>query len=270
MEYSQGMLRPVIFVGCGGAGVKTVARARQMVGEYLEDSGWEGGIPRAWKFLGIDPNLPFEIFHPHGSQLPSECFVSLGIVRSHRDIDSNVMALFRGSDGSVNNDLIGWRPNPSELQGPPSRSPGRYRVEGRMMGIASYAVVQKKIEWAFNEARAGASELLDLSQHLGISSDHGEQESKPIVIVLGSIVGGFGSAIMLDIIDLIKQTHIDGAFPTLIGYTGDIFGAVETDGMATNGLSALGSLTSQRWIEETCTSVYLPAWTCRPFWEHRQ
>ena len=139
------MLRPVIFVGCGGAGVKTVARARQMVGEYLEDSGWEGGIPRAWKFLGIDPNLPFEIFHPHGSQLPSECFVSLGIVRSHRDIDSNVMALFRGSDGSVNNDLIGWRPNPSELQGPPSRSPGRYRVEGRMMGIASYAVVQKKL-----------------------------------------------------------------------------------------------------------------------------
>jgi len=255
MEYSQGMLRPVIFVGCGGAGVKTVTRARQMIGEYLEDSGWEGGIPRAWKFLGIDPNLPFEVFHPHGTQLPSDCCVAMAH-SSYQDIDSNVMVLFRGSDGSVNNDLIGWRPN---LQGPSSQSPGQYRAQGRMMGIAIYAgAVQKKIDWAFSEAAAGASELLELSQHLGSSSNHGEQESKPIVIVLGSIVGGFGSAIMLDIIDLIKQTHGDDVFPTLIGYTGDIFGFAQTDGMATNAAAFMSELMATSWSKEVSVNPFVP------------
>ena len=261
MEYPQGMLRPVIFVGCGGAGVKTVARARQMIGEYLEDSGWKGGIPRAWKFLGIDADSFVNPFLPYDpNHLPSECWVEMSRhFSSYQDLDSNVMARYGRAEGSVNNDLIGWRPNPAQLNVPIFAGAGQIRAVGRMLGITSYAsTVQKKIDWAFSEAAAGASELLELSQHLGISSNRGEQESKPIVIVLGSIAGGVGSGIMLDIIDLIKQTHADGAFPTLIAYTPDIFGAVQTDGMATNAAAFMSELMATSWSKEVSINPFIP------------
>ena len=261
MEYSQEMLRPVIFVGCGGAGVKTVTRARRMIGEYLEDSGWKGGIPRAWKFLGIDADSFVNPFLPYDpNHLPSECWVEMSRhFSSYQDLDSNVMARYGRAEGSVNNDLIGWRPNPAQLNVPIFAGAGQIRAVGRMLGITSYAgTVQKKIDWAFSEAAAGASELLELSQHLGISSNRGEQESKPIVIVLGSIAGGVGSGIMLDIIDLIKQTHADGAFPTLIAYTPDIFGAVQTDGMATNAAAFISELMATSWSKEVSVNPFIP------------
>jgi len=261
MEYSQRMLRPVIFVGCGGAGVKTVARARQMIGEYLEDSGWEGGIPRAWKFLGIDTHSFRNHFLPYDpDHLPSECWVEMSRhFSSYQDVDSAVMVRYGRPEGSVSNDLIGWRPIPYQLNVPIFDGAGQIRAVGRMMGIASYAgEIQKKIDRAFSEAAAGASELLELSQHLGVSINDGEQEFKPIVIVLGSIVGGVGSGIMLDIIDLIKQTHGDDVFPTLIGYTADIFGAVQTDGMATNAAAFMSELMAISWSREVSTNPFVP------------
>jgi hypothetical protein len=73
-DYSLRMLRPVIFVGCGGSGFKTVARARQMVKEYLEDSGWVGEIPKAWQFLAIDA---FSAHDLRWTDLPSECWIDI-------------------------------------------------------------------------------------------------------------------------------------------------------------------------------------------------
>ena len=45
------MLRPIIFIGCGGSGQKAVRYVRDSVRRHLEHKGWEGGFPEAWQIL---------------------------------------------------------------------------------------------------------------------------------------------------------------------------------------------------------------------------
>ena len=48
------MLRPVIMIGCGGSGQKAVRYVRDVVRRRLEHSGWNGGVPQSWRFIGLD------------------------------------------------------------------------------------------------------------------------------------------------------------------------------------------------------------------------
>ena len=48
------MLRPVIMIGCGGSGQKAVRYIRDAVRRQLDHNNWEGGIPNAWQFIGLD------------------------------------------------------------------------------------------------------------------------------------------------------------------------------------------------------------------------
>lgn len=48
------MLRPVIIIGCGGSGQKTVRYVRDAVRRRLIRAGWRHEIPQAWQFLAID------------------------------------------------------------------------------------------------------------------------------------------------------------------------------------------------------------------------
>ena len=85
------MLRPVIMIGCGGSGQKSVRYVRDAVRRHLEHAGWEGDFPRAWQFLGLDTlnmqESPGEI-----PTLPNDDFksVSLGLV-NYTDLDNALL-----------------------------------------------------------------------------------------------------------------------------------------------------------------------------------
>jgi hypothetical protein len=256
-DYSLRMLRPVIFVGCGGSGFKTVARARQMVKEYLEDSGWVGEIPKAWQFLAIDA---FSAHDLRWTDLPSECWIDISAHGgTYRDVDHSVIAATGNDSGFVHKDLLGWRPNPEEIDIPLPGPMGGYRGTDRMQGIATYSrIIQPRIENAFDQAIAGVPELVEFSRSIGTSALEEEYSPKPIVIVVGSIVGGVGSGIMLDIVDLIRQSHLNGAFPSLIGFTADVFVLQQNQRLAANAAAFMAELMATSWNREQLENPFIP------------
>jgi hypothetical protein len=48
------MLKPLLIIGLGGSGGKTIRAIKQVLHQNLEASGYSGGIPEAWQFLQID------------------------------------------------------------------------------------------------------------------------------------------------------------------------------------------------------------------------
>ena len=227
------MLRPVIMIGCGGSGQKAVRYVRDAVRRRMMHAGWEGEFPRAWQFLGIDtltiqedPSIPY---------LPANDYVSVSMAyQTYSALDAAIDSKFpKGSDGY--RELMGWRPNPTQVLVPLADGAAQLRAVGRAAGVlALQNSVQQRILKAFSECAAGGPQLGEVSQRLGVTVPPGTPTPSPIVIIVGSLAGGTGAGIMLDVIDLVRRSHVDGQFPILVGFTPDIFGSVQSDMMAAN------------------------------------
>jgi len=48
------MLTPLLIIGLGGSGGKTIRSMKQALNRKLESVRYEGGLPDAWQFLQID------------------------------------------------------------------------------------------------------------------------------------------------------------------------------------------------------------------------
>lgn len=254
------MLRPVILIGCGGSGQKAVRYVRDSVSRHLEHKGWDAGIPKAWQFIGIDtlttqedPDIPF---------LPNNDYVSVSLAfQTFQGLDQALMARF-GAD--VNNagfkDMMGWRPNPSQVVVPLQAGAGQLRAVGRAAGVlALQENVKSRIEFAFSECTAGGPELAEVSRHLGVNVPPGTPTPSPLTIIVGSMAGGTGAGIMLDVVDLVRRTDIDGAFPVLVAFTPDIFGAVANHSMTANSAAFLSEMMSAYWDDENTDSALIPS-----------
>jgi hypothetical protein len=217
-------------------------------------------MPQAWQFLGIDTvntqedgSIPF---------LPNNDYVSVSLdFGTFQELDSAVSSKF-GPDINRNAflDLQGWRPNPMQVNVPLRQGAAQLRAVGRMAGIlALQDVVRKRIKFAFSQCAAGGPELTEISKHLGVNVPPGTPIPDPIVLVIGSMAGGTGAGIMLDVIDLVRRSHTGGAFPILVAFTPDIFGNVKTDSMTANSAAFMSELLSAYWDTEHSDSSLIPA-----------
>lgn len=252
------MLRPVIMIGCGGSGQKAVRYVRDAVRRRMMHAGWEGEFPRAWQFVGIDtlttqedPSIPY---------LPANDYVSVSLAyQTYSALDAAVNAKFpKGSEGY--RELMGWRPNPTQVMVPLAAGAGQLRAVGRAAGVlALQNSVQQRILKAFSECAAGGPQLGEVSQRLGVTVPPGTPTPSPITIIVGSLAGGTGAGIMLDVIDLVRRSHLDGQFPVLVGFTPDIFGSVQTDMMAANSAAFMSEMMSAYWDDENTDAALVPA-----------
>ena len=208
------MLSPVIMIGCGGSGQKAVRYIRDAVRRRLVHAGWEGEFPRSWQFIGLDtlesqespgeiPTMPASDYKSVSLKFPTYSALEGTVLSNHRV----------GSAGYK--ELIGWRPVPQEVIVPLQKGAAQLRAVGRMAGLLSLNdVVKTQLLHAFTECITGGPELQRVSERLGVATITGAVTPKPLVIVLGSMAGGTGAGIMLDVIDLVRRTSEDGAFPT--------------------------------------------------------
>ena len=253
------MLRPVIMIGCGGSGQKAVRYIRDSVRRQLAHSGWTGGFPRAWRFIGLDTlniqEAPGEI-----PTMPSTDYLSVSLsFGTFSALDNALMATY-GPGTAGYRELIGWRPEASQVHVPLHDGAGQMRAVGRAAGVVSLAtVVRPKIQEAFSECAAGGPELQRVSEHLGVPVPAGTATPEPIVVVLGSMAGGTGAGIMLDVIDLVRRTDEGGAFPIAVVFSADIFGAQSSDAMSANGMAFMSELMSAYWDNELSGSALIPA-----------
>jgi hypothetical protein len=252
------MLRPVIMIGCGGSGQKAVRYVRDAVRRRLFHAGWEGDFPKAWQFIGIDtltiqedPSIPF---------LPATDYLSVSLqYQTFKALNDALDAKFpKGSDGY--REMMGWRPNPNQVMVPLTDGAGQLRAVGRAAGVlALQKDVQQRIVKAFSDCAAGGPQLGEVSQQLGVNVPAGTTTPEPLTLIIGSMAGGTGAGIMLDVIDLVRRSHVDGQFPVLVGFTPDIFGGHQTDMMAANSAAFMAELMSAYWDNESTDDALIPS-----------
>jgi hypothetical protein len=247
-------------IGCGGAGNKVVRHARDAVERQLKRTGWDRGVPQAWQFIGIDSNGYLE--DPSIPFLPERDFVNLALsISSYQELNFALEDKFgpRGQRLDVFRELVGWRPNPSNVQVPLHHGAGQYRAIGRTVGLLSLqGHLSDRIRLAFGSCDAGGPELLEVSRHLGVDVPLGQPVPNPIVLIVGSMAGGIGAGIMLDVVDLVRAVHVNGSFPTLVALTPDVFGELQNDGMAANSAAFMSELLNAYWDNEMPENGLIP------------
>lgn len=255
------MLRPIIMIGCGGSGQKAVRYVRDAVRRRLVHAGWENGVPRAWQFIGIDTltdqedaSIPF---------LPNNDYVSVSLTfNTYQALNDALEAKFglQGQKPEAFHDMIGWRPNPSQVNVPLKDGAAQLRAVGRAAGVlALQENVRDRIVYAFGQCAAGGPELVEISQRLGVDVPPGTPTPAPMTMIVGSMAGGTGAGIMLDVVDLVRRSHIDGAFPVMVAFTPDIFGSIQTDMMTANSAAFMSEMLSAYWDDEATDSALIPS-----------
>lgn len=248
-------------IGCGGSGQKAVRYVRDAVRRRLIHAGWEGGVPRAWQFIGIDTltdqedaSIPF---------LPNNDYVSVSLAfNNYQALNAALEAKFglRGQKPEAFHDMLGWRPNPNQVSVPLRAGAAQLRAVGRAAGVlALQDNVRDRIVHAFGQCAAGGPELVEISKRLGVDVPPGTPTPEPMTLIVGSMAGGTGAGIMLDVVDLVRRSHIDGAFPVMVAFTPDIFGSVQTDMMTANSAAFMSEMLSAYWDDEATDSALIPA-----------
>jgi hypothetical protein len=131
---------------------------------------------------------------------------------------------------------------------PLQQGAGQPRAVGRTAGIlALQDSIRNRIEFAFSQCTAGGPQLGEVSQLLGVRVPPGTPVPSPIVIVVGSMAGGTGAGIMLDVLDLFPRTSKKGAFSVLVAFTPDIFGSIQTAAMHANAAAFMSEMMSAYW-----------------------
>jgi hypothetical protein len=63
---------------------------------------------------------------------------------------------------------------------------------------------------------------------------------------------------MLDVVDMLRRTHLDGAFPVMVAFTPDIFGSIASDQMTANSAAFVSEFLSAYWDDEATDLALVP------------
>ena len=256
------MLGPVIMVGCGGSGIKSVRYVREAVLSRLAAAGWDRPMPAAWQFIGLDtlsgmsdlgevPPLPTRDYLQVTAGFHNLTELYLNLRAAHRfDVE-----------GSGYSELLGWLPSSTELPGDLTMGAGKLRAVGR--ALATYALtsksIKKRFEDAFAACESGAPELSEVSRILGIPVPPGDALPSPLVVVVGSSAGGTGAGVMLDTMDMLRRLSDRHITPISIVYGPDIFGNVKTPEMVGNSIGFMSEMLSAFWATNAGPKGLFPA-----------
>lgn len=245
------MLKPLIVIGCGGSGVNTVRYLRKSAKEALAKVGWDGPLPQAWQFIGVDigtqyPNNPFET-----DPIPDSDYICVGQGVSYRDIQSVMEAKhFPGRPGYL--EMLGWKPSAAEITPPITTSAGMHRSVGRMAGLAALMPqLSHRLMQAYVAIKSSSEEFHQITNLLtGSESSWNSKDMEPLVIVVGSMAGGTGSAIMLDINELVQRINSEFVLMFNVVYSADIFDSLVgsiSPGLHANSLAFMSELLAFTW-----------------------
>jgi hypothetical protein len=240
------MISPLLIIGVGGAGGKTIRAMKQELNRILESSGYTGGIPSAWQFLHIDttrdgidfpaPMLPADEFH---------CVVPSGA--RYEDILARITAHFPKNEQQ--SALAGWAiPAPTI---PINTSPRQDRTIGRTVGVANSSNTLKAIRGSISkmEAPSAMAEMANIAKALGAQNP----VNLPKVLIFSSLGGATGSGMFIDVAEVVKRSTSSGwgSEATTFLFAPDVFKSLGTasGNFAKNALGAMNELIVSQWID---------------------
>ncbi|WP_431240977.1 tubulin-like doman-containing protein (plasmid) [Mycolicibacterium aichiense] len=249
-------IQPFIFVGVGGTGGKTLGYIRRTLDDTLSRIGWQEGWPEGWQFIHIDvPAEPDANSADTPYALPRTSYVPLTTTRStyqsfHESISRE---LIRSSADETGRYLAwgSWHPEPaSAVFVHIPHGAGQYRAIGRVCVLKSL----KLVDQAFARAHAAAT-LADTSpqlqrvQRLVTGERPTAGDVQPVIFVIGSVSGGSGSGMFLDVCDVLRGQGHEQINSLL--FTPEVFERSNGDsdpGVAPNTFMALNEVANSMWV----------------------
>ncbi|WP_022871750.1 tubulin-like doman-containing protein [Nesterenkonia alba] len=251
-------VRPFIFVGVGGTGGKTLGIVRKTVSDALERAGWDGGWPAAWQFVQIDvPAAPDTGAADPAFALPRSVYVPLSSAKStyagyHQSISQQLQ---RTSADAVSRYLAwdSWHPEPPEsVRVDITQGAGQYRAVGRVAALHALKDIDSALKRARDAAvdsEANAQLRRALQEVTGQRFTGADGADDPVVFVVGSVAGGSGSGMFLDVCDVLRA-HGHSNLNSIL-FTPEVFqrptGAIDP-GVAPNTFLALTEASNSLWI----------------------
>ena len=240
------MLRPLLIIGVGGSGGKTIRAMKQALTRKLEAARYEGGIPAAWQFLHIDITYDGVDFPaPMLRQDEFHCVVPRG---AHFD-DILASIAKTGTLADQQSMLAGWGTPPLPIR--INQSANTRRAVGRLVGVADSAETLTAIRSAISKMQApGAfSELASVARAF-----EGEvpNNSAPRAFIVSSLAGGSGAGMFMDVAELLKRATNQNWAQEAVAflYTANVFRSIGAAGdhVAKNSLGVMNELIASKWV----------------------
>ena len=240
------MLTPLLIIGLGGSGGKTIRSMKQALTRKLEAARYEGGLPAAWQFLQIDttydgiafpaPMLPQDEFH---------CVVPRG--EGFYDVLESITN--KGTVSDQHKMLAGWGVRNSAIS--IQAGAGQIRAIGRQVGVANSAETLTAIRSAISKMQAPTAfaELASVAKALGGEAPN---NSTPQAFIISSIAGGSGAGMFMDVAELLKRATAQNWAQEAVAflYTAEVFSSIGAAGkdVAKNSLGAMNELIASKWV----------------------
>jgi hypothetical protein len=249
------MLSPLLIIGVGGAGGKTIRAMKQELNRILESSGYTDGIPAAWQFLQIDttrdgidfpaPMLPQDEFH---------CVVPNGA--GYADLLASITG--RGNLSEQQIMLSGWGVPVSPIA--INCGAGQNRAIGRVVLAGdshnTYQAIRRSISKMLSPT--AMAELASAAHSLGFRGP----ENLPQAFIISSLGGGTGSGMFMDVAELLKRATSENwaQNTTAFLYAPEVFRSLGPSGRSIpmNALGAMNELIAGQWmgISERTETIY--------------
>lgn len=242
-------IRPFVFIGLGGTGGKTLSVMYDLLGQRLAQAGireW----PKSWQLLHVDVAA-----HPDPATagmpgtLPRRWYHPLTTDASNYPGADDVVDKGLRSTGLVRHHAWNsWRPwHPDEVPVDIKRGAGQWRALGRVALQAGLDKVADRISLCFTEIKQAPAQELRAIQ-LAMGSAPQDRSDEPLVFILGSVAGGSGSGMLLDICDLVRACRLGR--PNAVVFAPEVFeikGQRPDGGLAPNTFMAMHELTNAMW-----------------------
>jgi hypothetical protein len=244
-------MQKFLLIGLGGSGGKTIRYLWREIRRRLKESGWEGDVPAAFRFVHIDcPEHPDVVEGDVPAQLQGAHHTYLGLGTMPRPYKAYDESLLR-KPGNLKA-LTGWRPDPDDDIPPPYLGAGQRRSVGRIIGLSEFDDIGQLLEQTVKSLSAQdvTSELQELSNHLKSDLQVGGAGTPITTIVIGSLGGGAGSGIINDVVELLRSlpeaqtTNLEQRIMTVL-YAPDVFAHLAAEdrmGIEPNTLAAISEL----------------------------
>jgi len=221
------MLRPVLLIGVGGSGGKTLRAMRQSLLRKLRQAGWQKDrLPDGWQMLWIDSVSQQDEDGFAAPLLPNvqyQGLVSPGL--AYADLRTRLEMAVQPHERQ--NALAGWVPESVPIN--IVAGAGQARAIGRAISAAQLEELSRALRSAHDRLSGVSvtSELAEVSALLGQSDD--AALTTPVAIVISSVAGGSGSGMFLDVVEALKSVDSDFAQPDgiiTVLYTPDVFSSI--------------------------------------------
>jgi hypothetical protein len=246
------MLSPVLLIGVGGSGGKTLRALRQTLLRRLRQTkdGWEGDLPEAWQMLWLDTITTQGSGGFPAPLLPNDQYV--GLVQPGVTYETMIKSLEMNIPASHRMESLGgWSRRDAAIQ--IVNGAGQYRSIGRTVAVERLKAIHSAIDTSYKRMRSpqATAELRLAAERLGMADDGGVPEA--IAFVISSVSGGTGAGMFLDVAETLKSVDANfGRRTHVVLYGPDVFSGLkagETEGVAPNALGSISEVVSGVWTE---------------------